>query len=425
MKNQTALHHLSNGTAVILDPLNHVMTTSMGVWFNVGSRNEKESEFGISHVLEHMAFKGTKNRTYAEINQFIEDRGGIINAYTGFDVTAYHIKISNEHLKPGLELLADILKNSIFPADELEKEKNVILQELNMYEDIPESVIENELIENIFRGSPLGHTIIGYEKNIKSFTRENLIDYMNAHYTTENMVISLSGAGLDDPQGVLNMLNTLFSDYTIKKTEKFTPSKLKTTQTHKAKADQNMVYLKIAFPATNILNRVLDVHTALFLRIMGAGMSSRLFDEVREKQNLVYNISAGRFSFEDVGSGIISASTEPKNIDKTIRAIAAECRAIINDRPATDAELSRAQECLKSRLAMTMEESMNRAEIFGSHYLQFNDVYNISELVNIVDATTLNDIQSVANNILSNTPSIVTYGPGDDSKMKEWIELFK
>src|ERR1700761_3510048 len=340
---------LSNGLTIITDPMAGLESAALGVWVGTGSRNETPREMGISHMLEHMAFKGTKTRSARRIAEEIEAVGGYLNAYTSREQTAFHARILKPDAALGLELIADILTAPTYDAAELERERQVVLQELGQARDTPDDIIFDHLQDVVYSGQALGWPILGEEATVSAFTPSGLRDYSNARYRASNMTLVSSGA-------------VAHADIVALASEKFAalPSgaAAPSAPAHYVGGDVRVVedleqaHIAYAFPG--ISSRDADFYTGqIYAMVLGGGMSSRLFQEVREKRGLCYSIYAFANNFQDGGFGGIYVGTSEKDAGEVSAVIAGEMEAMTVK--VTDAELSRAKAQLKSSLLMGLE----------------------------------------------------------------------
>ncbi|MDR2685834.1 MAG: insulinase family protein [Rickettsiales bacterium] len=409
------LYKLSNGIRVLLDPIPSIESTAMYVMVGTGSRNElpaapgRKSELGISHVLEHMAFKGTSRRDSHQISREIADNGGLINAYTSYDVTAYHIVLLQDRLDFAMDILSDIVLNSTFPEDELKKEKSVILQEILMYMDIPDAETEKLLSEVVFPGGGLGHDVAGTMESVFGIERDDILAYQKATYSAENTIISLSGAGLGNPEEILAKLEKLFGGMQKSAPRDYIRSSYHQGVACKLKPELEHTYLKVAWESFPCSERDKTLNAKLASAILGFGMHSRLFEEVREKQNLVYSVAMGNTAFEDVGMVQINAQTTPDNVEKTFAA----CAKIITElktNPLTDEELSRTKAVYRASKTIGMENPEARADYFAHQMLMFGGMEDLRTQLENIDRAQLGDVMSVVSEIVSKTPTIIAYG---------------
>jgi predicted Zn-dependent peptidase len=398
------ISRLSNGLIIISDPMASLESAALGVWVGTGSRDELPAEMGISHMLEHMAFKGTSSRSARQIAEEIESVGGYVNAYTSREQTAFHARILKNDVKLALDIIADILIHSTYEAAELERERQVVLQELGQARDTPDDIIFDHLQNVIYPNQPLGWAILGDEKTVTSFTPAALRDYSSRRYRAAGMTLVCSGAVSHDE--IVRIAE-----------EKFAGLRPGSTSASAAahyvggemRVDEELEQAHIAYAFPGVAANDEDFYVSqLHAVVLGGGMSSRLFQEVREKRGLCYSIYAFTNNFQDGGfTGIYVGTGEAEAADVSA-VIAGEmeglCRAV------TDAELARAKAQLKSGLLMGLERPGSRAEQIAGQIFTFGRVQSIAEIVAQIDRVDANDIRRYAARVMA-SPSIAAVGP--------------
>lgn len=395
---------LNNGIRVVSDYMKDVATTSVKIIVKTGSRNEDIKNNGISHFIEHMAFKGTKTRTAKQIAYDFENIGASFNAYTSKDHTAYYSKQLKEYTENAFEILVDMIDNSIFDEEELERERGVILQELAMTNDTPDDIIYDFYSQTAFSNQPYGRSILGPAENISSFKKQDFLDYINKNYTIDNIVISV--AGNIDFDKVIEIGNKYFSKK--RNNNKVNVEKAIYTPNYffKQKELEQMQCI-IGFEGLSY-NDENKYKLSVMNHIFGSGMSSRLFQEVREKNGLCYTIySYNDFTF-DTGSFQIYTGVEPKNINKAIDNIVLVIKEMLED--VKEEELNRAKVKLKSSLLMSLENTNSRASSNGLDLIKYNRIIDEKEIIENIDKTTIEDVKNILKNIVSTQPSIALYG---------------
>ena len=299
---------LPSGLTVVTETMDRVETVSFGAYIATGTRNETEAENGASHFLEHMAFKGTERRTAAEIAEAIENVGGHINAYTAREQTAYYVKLLKEDLALGADIIGDILTHSTFAPDELERERGVILQEIGQANDTPDDIIFDRFQETAFPGQPMGRPVLGTEAGIRGMERGQLTGYMRRHYAAGNVVVA--GAGALQHDTVVELARKHFADLPSEMPSRFVPGAYAGGEFREAR-ELDQVHIVLGFPSVAYADP--DYYPALLLStLLGGGMSSRLFQEIREKRGLVYSIYSFAAPFIDGGLFGIYAGTGEK-----------------------------------------------------------------------------------------------------------------
>ncbi len=397
---------LDNGLTVITDFNPSIETVFSGVWVSVGSRNETEDINGISHFLEHMAFKGTTTKSYKDIAEKIEDIGGDINAYTSKDHTFYYTKTLKEYLEVSVDILSDIIQNSIFNEEETSKERNVILQEYYSSLDTPDDVIYDYYSETAYPNQSLGRPILGTEKTIASITPNMLKSYIANNYCADKVYFIVSGNF--DYDNVINLCKKYFTNL-VPAGSCSTPSSQYKGGYFVKNKELEQIHFMLGFEARNLFDRKEVFCENILNNTLGGGMSSRLFQEVREKHNLVYTIYSSVSNYSDTGHFYIYTSTEPEKINKVIDATTDEIIKICND-GISQRELDRAKVNYKSSVLMSLENSTARARVLGRQMQHFGEHIPFSESINLIESITLEDIKNTAKNIFSSGITAVALG---------------
>ncbi len=395
---------LKNGLRIATDEMKDVETVSIGVFVKTGSCNEDIKINGISHFLEHMAFKGTKKRSAKQIAEEFEGIGGYINAFTSREKTVYYVKVLKEYGEFAVEFLADILQNSLLDAQEIKKESEVILQELAMTVDTPDDIIFDYFQETAFPNQALGRSILGVEKNIKNFSRTDFLKYINKHYSYKNIVVSASGnITQDDLNKWVKKYFTKLSDKEVAPIEK---SQYVGGFFKKEKKLEQVNYL-IGFEGVS--NHGKKYYEAQILAmILGGGMSSRLFQEIRENRGLAYSIYAFNSCFNDSGIFGIYGGTTPDKCEEMINSISDEIKKICDK--IEDVELARVKTQFCASLKMAKESTSSRMQRLGSDILLFNKVYSDEDIVDKFKHITKKDITKIAQQIFSSKPTTAMIG---------------
>ena len=395
---------LKNGLRIATDEMKDVETVSIGVFVKTGSRNEDIKINGISHFLEHMAFKGTAKRSAKQIAEEFEGIGGYINAFTSREKTVYYVKVLKEYGEFAVEFLADILQNSLFDKQEIKKESEVILQELAMTVDTPDDIIFDYFQETAFPNQALGRSILGLEKNIKNFSRTDFLKYIDKHYSYKNIVVSASGnIKQDDLNKWVKKYFTKLSDKEVAPIEK---SQYVGGFFKKEKKLEQVNYL-IGFEGVS--NHGKKYYEAQILAmILGGGMSSRLFQEIRENRGLAYSIYAFNSCFNDSGIFGIYGGTTPDKCEEMINSISDEVKKICDK--IEDVELARVKTQFCASLKMAKESTSSRMQRLGSDILLFNKVYSDEDIVDKFKHITKKDITKIAQEIFSSKPTTAMIG---------------
>ncbi|MDA1132437.1 MAG: pitrilysin family protein [Proteobacteria bacterium] len=397
---------LPGGLTVATDPMPGFETASVGVWVAAGARNESLDLNGVSHLLEHMAFKGTKRRTAQAIAEEIEAVGGHLNAYTSRELTAYYARVLKDDVPLAIDLLADILQHSSFDESELARERDVVVQEIGEAHDTPDDVVFDLLQEVAFPDQPLGRTVLGTPERVSGFRREQLSGYLADHYAASRMVIAAAGAV--DHDALCELAAAAFADLAPDSVHDRVPARYRGGEVREER-DLEQVHLTVGFPSLAYDDP--DYTAAqVFSTVLGGGMSSRLFQEVREKRGLAYSIFAFSQSYQDVGLFGIYAGTSPQQVDELLDVagdqLAAVCEGI------DDIEAARARAQHKAAILMSLESSSARAEQLARQLLIYGRPIPPSELAARIDAVDTTALSRVARRITAATPSFALVGPG-------------
>lgn len=409
---------LKNGIRIVNDYMPDVETVTIKILIKTGSRNENVSDNGISHFLEHMAFKGTKNRIAKQIAYDFESIGANFNAYTSKETTVYYSKNLKEYTEKALEILVDMIENSTFDSEELEKERGVILQELAMTNDTPDEIIFDYFSKTAFKNQSYGRSILGPAENIKKFTKTDFNNYINKNYTIENIVLSV--AGNIKFEEIEKIANNYFNNEKNSNTNNGIEKAEFSSGFFKKEKDLEQVQCIIGFKGISFYDEnkyILSVMNHIF----GSGMSSRLFQEIRENKGLCYSICSFNDSTFDTGAFLIYTAVDPINTNKTIDAIAVEIKKMIEK--VNNEELERAKTKLKSAILMSLESTINRSSSNGSDLLLYDKIITKEEIINKINNTTTSDIKNMLKNIISSSePTIALYGKIKDTYEYESVK---
>jgi predicted Zn-dependent peptidase len=399
---------LPSGLTVITDTMPHLETAALGVWAGVGGRDEKPNEHGISHLLEHMAFKGTSKRNAREIVEEIEAVGGDLNAGTSTETTAYYARVLKDDVPLALDVLADILANPSFVPEELEREKSVIVQEIGAAQDTPDDVVFEHLNELCFPEQPMGRSLLGTAKTLKSFNRDMLRNYLATHYRGPDMVVSAAGAV--DHTRVVDEVAQKFASFETAPGPKPQVAMFGKGGSRVVHRDLEQAHLTLALegvPQGDLSLYSLQV----FTNTLGGGMSSRLFQEVREKRGLCYSIYTFHAPYADTGLFGLYTGTDPADAPEMMEVIV----DVINEAAVTisEVEVARAKAQMKAGLLMALESCSSRAEQLARHVLAFGRPLTVEELVARIDAVSVESTRTAAAGLLSRSrPAVVALGGG-------------
>ncbi len=401
------LHTLSNGFQIVTEHMPGFQSASLGIWIKAGGRHERAEENGIAHFLEHMAFKGTKTRSALQIAEMIEDVGGYINAYTSREVTAYYTRVLKEDVALSINLLFDILQNSLFEEKEIEVERGVILQEIGQSLDTPDDVIFDWLQDISYPDQALGRTILGPSERVKNFSRANLIDFIAQHYHPERMILSAAG-GIDHDE-IIRLAEASFGTLPMRAApENFGKAKFVGGEFRKEKSLEQ-AHVALAFESPSYRDD--DIYTAQIYSVaLGGGMSSRLFQEIREKRGLCYTIFAQAGAFSDSGMMTIYAGTSEAQVPDLMALTFDELRRAAEDMSSNELERARAQ--MKAGMLMGLESASNRAERLARQVQVWGYVPELEETVAKIENVTLDRLRSFSEHIASKAPAaLALYGP--------------
>ena len=399
---------LKNNLRIITSTRPEAETVSVGVWLKTGSAYEKKEANGISHFLEHMVFQGTKNRTALEISEAIENKGGSMNAYTAREFTSFYAKMLKDDLELAVDVLSDLITKATFPKKNLNKEKEVVIQEIKQAVDTPDDIIFDYMQEKAFPNQSIGRSILGPIENVKSFDKKSLDSYISTNYAGENMVIC--AVGNFDEKKFIKMVEKRLSG--IQPKVKFKPEKQKYIGGFYAeKRPIKQAHIALSFEGVNYHDNKYYPST-LLSSILGGGMSSRLFQEIRDKRGLAYTV----YSFNNIHtqSGMLGiyAGTGKGQVKDLMPVIYQEINKIRNEK-VTPQELERAKTQLKAGMLMSFESSSSTAEIFARQTLIYDRVLPIKEMVELIESVTFDDIQDIAQLVFSSNPNYIIMGAID------------
>lgn len=380
---------LPNGLKIVTENIESVKSISAGIWVKTGSRNESDKLAGITHFLEHMLFKGTKNRSAYDIAQSMESVGGYLNAFTSTEYTCYFARCLDTKLDKALDVLSDMVRNSTFPEEELQKEKKVVLEEMKMYKDSPDDYVFELFSSQVFNNHPIGRPIIGFEETVSSFTRQNLFDYMAERYRPDNLLIAV--AGNVDHEEVIKLVNELLSlnkrDKTINGVQPL--SSYETTSQAVSKAIEQ-THMVIGRRALNYDHP--DKYLLLLANtVLGGGMSSRLHQNIREKFGYCYSIGTFNQSYTDSGLFGVYIGTDKSYVEHVRELIGKEFDRLQNEMVG-ERELSEAKAQLKGKLMLSQENTSNRMTRLAKSELYFNRFVTLDELVENIDNVSADEL---------------------------------
>lgn len=403
--NETRVTTLDNGLTVATDYLSSVKTVTVGLWNKAGSRLENAQNNGVAHFLEHMVFKGTQKRTALDIAKEIEDVGGYLNAYTSNEVTAYYARVMQEDVNLGLDIVSDLLLNATFPEVELAKERGVILQEIGMYADDPHALVGMNAQRVAFGDHPLGWSILGPCELIESMPKEILTDFLQTYYAPNNMVLAASGAVHHDQ--LVEQAQKIFGHLP----RKMSPDAVKAQYhggDHRQQKDLEQTNLVLGFEGVDYYNA--DFYTLSVLAVvLGDGMSSRLFQEIREKRGLVYSINSFVDSYADSGMFGIHCGTGPQQVSELLPVL---CDSLVNAVGTfQDDEIKRAKAQFRAQNVMSLESTFRRAEKLAQNIIKFNRIIPLEETLAKIDQVDTDKLDALAKRMFATQPTFAAVGP--------------
>ena len=395
---------LANGLTIVTDPMTSVETVALGVWVGAGTRHETAEVNGISHLLEHMAFKGTARRSAQAIAEEMDNVGGQLNAYTSRDHTAYFAKVLKEDAELATDILADILLNSTMDAEELTREQHVVVQEISQANDTPDDIIFDHLQATAFPDQPLGWPVLGFEKIVRAITPERLKAHMADQYAPDCTVFSASGAIAHDQ--VVRMAERAFGSVTPRPRTAPIPGRYKGGDFREAR-DLEQVHLVLGF--AGLSHDDPDYyHLAALSTLLGEGLSSRLFQEVREKRGLAYSVFSSTQSFADTGLFTVYAGTGPEDLPKLVPVLCAEIKRV--GETITEDEVKRARAQLKAGLLMSLESPSSRCAQRARQLQVYGRTLTVAEIIAKVEDVDRTGIARAAGRVLSGPPTIAAIG---------------
>ncbi len=384
---------LPNGVRLVTESMPYVRSVSLGVWIGSGSRIEHGPENGISHFIEHMVFKGTKHRSAEDIARSVDSVGGGLDAFTSKELVSFNTKVLDEHLPLATDILADLVLNPVFRPEDIEKEKGVILEEIKMEADQPEFVLHEAFVSNFWKGHSLGKPILGTKETVKKFSRDALCEYFSRVYMPRNILITAAGNLNHDE--ISKLIGEKFSALPAR------PGSLTDSvpKTHapfilKSKDSLEQVHITIGVPAYPLAHK-LRFQLYVLNTVLGGGMSSRLFQNIREKQGLAYAVYSELNLFSDTGCFTIYAGTAHETAGRVVNSVVDEFRRLKQELIGED-ELRRAKENFKGSLMLSLESTSSRMSNLARQELYFDKFLTLDEMLASIEAVTREDVQRVA-----------------------------
>ncbi len=402
---------LDSGLQVVTERMADVRSVALSFWVGTGSRDEQAAEWGMSHFLEHLLFKGSDSRSALEIAEAIDGVGGDMNAFTTKECTAFYVRVLAEDCEIALDILCDIMCAPAFDVDEIECERQVVLEEILMRGDEPADLAHEYLSAAMFKGHTLGREVLGDEERITAMNRESIRSFFDHHYRSNNMVFAAAGA-LDHDDIVRRV-----GDRWQQRNGGARPQRTAPTVASGARVvnrrPSDQAHLVVGVPAPDRHSN-LRYATSLLDVVVGGGMSSRLFQEVRERRGLAYTVYSSYTPYHDVGEFVVYVGTAPRRANEVLDVVQTELAAI-KAKGITQAELDRAKQHLRTTTALNLEDSGARMSRIGRSLLLHGDVLTTDEVMARINSVTLDDVASVAQNLFDVEPVVVAVGPVDDN----------
>ena len=397
---------LQNGLTILTYNMPNVNSVAINLIVNVGSRYEDPTEIGISHFLEHMAFKGTKTRSAKQIAEEFDAIGGNFNAYTGYEQTVYFSKILSENCYKALEIMADIIQNSVFASEEIEKEYQVIIQEIAHVQDNPDELIHESFCNSAYQNQALGRSILGTAESLAEFDQKHFNQYIDKHYNAENVYLSI--AGNISHEEVVSFAEKLFLSLKNRQNNPFEQAKY-TGGCSVITKELEQTTILLGFESVSYFNMKQLYHIQILSLILGNGMSSRLFQQIRENLGLAYSIGSYNNSYYDSGMFGIYASTSHDKLPLLTENLVSEIKKISGD--IKEAEIERAKIQLKTSIYIAQEKSSYKSEEIGKNFAVFGRMIPIEESLDHIMSTNKQDLKDVYNKIFVTKPTLSIIGP--------------
>ncbi|WP_042456426.1 M16 family metallopeptidase [Neobacillus dielmonensis] len=402
-------HTCQNGVRIVLEQIPSVRSVAIGIWIGTGSRNENPETNGVSHFLEHMFFKGTTTKSAKEIAESFDSIGGQVNAFTSKEYTCYYAKVLDTHSKFALDVLADMFFNSTFVDEELTKERNVVLEEIKMYEDTPDDIVHDLLSQAVYGNHPLGYPILGTEQTLNTFTGQSLKDYIHQRYIPENVVISIAG---NVPEAFIYEVEKYFGSYEGGNQETIENPPVFHANRKSKKKDTEQAHLCIGFEGLKVGHE--DVYSLITLNnILGGSMSSRLFQDVREQRGLAYSIFSYHSAYQDSGIVTIYGGTGAKQLNVLFDTIQETLEKLKQD-GITEKELTNSKEQLKGGLMLSLESTNSRMSRNGKNELLLKRHRTLDEIIDEIDQVTKTGVDEMARKVFNDHFSVSLVSPDGD-----------
>ncbi|MDF2571259.1 MAG: putative zinc protease [Sporomusa sp.] len=399
---------LPNGIRVVSETIPYVKSVTMGIWIGTGSRFEEEHNHGISHFIEHLMFKGTTQRSAKDIAEVVDAVGGQLNAFTAKEYTCYYLKVLDSHSDLAMDILSDMLLASKFAEEDIERERQVVIEEVHMYEDSPDELVHDVHLETVWPSHPLGRNILGTTESIERFNRELVMEYYRNFYTPENMVIA--AAGNISHEELVELASRYFSTMSGKRRiMAITPPRLTPSQTIISKDIEQVHVCLGTLSVPQDYPEIYPVH--IMNNVLGGGISSRLFQSIREERGLAYSVYSYQNNYKDAGLLTVYAGTRPSNINQVLDLIMENLKELKN-KGINEQELVKSKEQIKGSLLLGLESSSSRMSRIGKMEVTLGKFISLDEVVSKIDKVTLTDInQMIEYMFTSETLCFTALGP--------------
>ena len=396
---------LSNGIRVVSETVPYVQSASIGLWVGAGSRDEDGPTAGITHFIEHMLFKGTKNRNARQIADEIESRGGHLNAFTGKEATCYETRVLAEHMPLAMDILTDMLRHSLFDSEEMEREKRVVLEEIKMYEDTPEEMVHDLFEQTMWKSHPLGKPVIGTAKSVAGLSREHITDYVSTRYRPDRIVVSAAG-NIEHKELVKLTEDALGGMEGKAAAREVKRPKVSGKSKQVKKRDVEQVHFCMGTAAYSKQEKE-RFSLSILNNVLGGNMSSRLFQEIREKRGLAYSVGSYGRSYQDGGFFCVYGGTSPDTYEQVLELSRAEFDKVKKD-GLTEDELTKAKTQVRGALVLGLESMAARMNRYGDSLLSYGRVIPVTEVLADYEAVTHESIGKVANHVLDESAFTLT-----------------
>jgi predicted Zn-dependent peptidase len=401
---------LPNGIRIVTEAMPHVRSVAVGIWVETGSRVEPDERGGVSHLIEHLVFKGTDTRSAEQIAGAIDSVGGQMDAFTAKEHTCFYVSVLDDHLPLGADLLSDILMHPLFAAPDIEKEKAVVFQEIKMVEDTADDLVHDLFAERVWPDHPLGRPILGRWDVVKGFERDLILRHFEQEYAPERIVIA--AAGHLEHAKVVDLFAERFASFKRVAAPRESTAPMLAPGVHMVQKPLEQVQLVAGFPG---MSETAPERYALYLLndVIGGSMSSRLFQEIRERQALAYSVHSGLQSYHDTGLFYVYAGTDAANFAKVVKVLMKELRTLKKD-GITAAELTRAKEHLKGSLMLSLESTSSRMNRVARQELRFGAFFSLDEMLQAIDRVAAADVEALISRILDEEQlALLALGPID------------